>query len=134
MRETMPVQQRVALAQTPAETLRFYMAQRYLSEAAQKFLGELAALQAEINRLRKEEQELVQERKRLDEDDARVRKNLSALRDSAGELELRRKYIQRLQESDARLEQIRDGLKERAERRAGLERDLGKKIQGFRED
>ncbi len=133
IRETTPVSQQVSLVQTPAETIRFYMAQRYLSDAAKRFLEELVSLQGEINRLRQEENDLNQERNRLNEDDARVRQNLSALRDTAPEAELRVKYIRRLQESDARLEQIRADLKERAARRAALERDLSKKVQDFKD-
>ncbi len=134
VRETMSVTNQVALLQTPQETVRFYLSQRYLSEAAKRFLGELAQTQGEINRLRAEENELVQERTRLNEDDARVRQNLAVLRDTAAELEMRKKYLQRLGESDARLEQIRTDLKDRAARRAQLERELAKKVQEFRED
>jgi hypothetical protein len=134
VRETTPVSQQVALLQTPAETIRFYMSQRYLSAAARKFMEELMAAQGEINRLRAEENDLAQERARLNEDDGRVRQNLSALRDSAQEAELRSKYIKRLQESDTRLEQIRTEIKERAARRAGLERELSRKVQEFKEE
>jgi hypothetical protein len=134
VRETTPVSQQVALVQTPAETIRFYLAQRYLSDAAKRFLEALMAAQGEINRLRQEENDLTQERARLTEDDGRVRQNLSALRDSAAEAELRSKYIRRLQESDSRLELIRADLKDRAARRSALERDLAKKVQEFKEE
>jgi hypothetical protein len=134
VRETMAVTNQVALLQSPQDTVRFYMSQRYLSDAAKKFLGELAQTQGEINRLRAEENDLTQERNRLGEDDARVRQNLAVLRETAAELEMRKKYLQRLSESDARLEQIRTDLKDRGARRAQLERDLAKKVQEFRED
>jgi len=134
VRETTPVHQQVALLGTPAETIRFHLAQRYLSEAARRFLEELAAAQGEIHRLRQEEKDLEQERARLHEEDARLRQNLGSLRETAGELELRRKYVQRLQDSDARLEQIRADLKDRAARRAALERELAGKVQNFKEE
>ena len=102
VRETQPVSTTVALIQTPAETIRYYATQRYLSEAAKKFLAELAQMQGDINRLRQEENELGQERTRLNEDDGRIRQNLGVLRTDAAELELRRKYLQRLQDSDTR--------------------------------
>jgi hypothetical protein len=134
VRETQPVSTTVALIQTPAETIRYYAQQRYLSEAAKKFLAELAQTQGDINRLRQEENEITQERARLNEDDGRIRQNLGVLRADAAELEMRRKYLQRLQDSDTRQEQIKGLLKEKAQQRAGLERDLAKKVQDYRED
>jgi hypothetical protein len=134
VRETQPAVTQVALLGTPAETIRFYLQQRYLSDAARKFLAELVAAQAEIGRRRAEEQELGQERQRLTEDDARVRENLRVLRDAAGELEMRKKYLQRLQESDLRLEKIREELKAKSADRAARERDLARKVQEFKDE
>lgn len=134
VRETQPVSTTVALIQTPAETIRYYATQRYLSEAAKKFLADLAQTQGDINRLRQEENELGQERGRLNEDDARIRQNLGVLRTDAAELELRRKYLQRLQDSDTRQEQIKGLLKEKGQQRAALERELAKKVQEYREE
>jgi hypothetical protein len=134
VRETRPESTTIALIQTPAETIRWYASQRYLTEGAKKFLAELAQAQGDINRLRQEEAELNQERARLNEDDARVRQNLGVLRTDAAELELRRKYLTRLQESDTRQEQIKVLLKDKAQQRAALERDLAKKVQEYRED
>ena len=102
VRESQQVTTQVALIGTPAETIRFYLQQRYLSEAAKKLLGELIQMQGEINRLRAEENELNQERQRLTEDDTRVRQNLGVLRETAGELEMRKKYLQRLSDSDTK--------------------------------
>jgi DNA repair exonuclease SbcCD ATPase subunit len=134
VRETQPVATQVSLLGTPQETIRFYLQQRYLSESAKKFLTELIAMQGEINRLRAEENDLAQERARLIEDDARVRQNMAVLRDTAGELELRKKYLQRLQESDTRLEKIRDESKTKATERAQKERELSKKVQEFKDE
>jgi hypothetical protein len=133
-RESRPESTAVALLQTPAETIRFYAEQRYLTDAARAFLAELARIQAEINRLRQEDAELNQERARLNEDDARIRQNLGVLRTDAAELELRRKYLARLQEADTRQEQIKARLKDAARERAALERDLAKKVQDFRDE
>ncbi len=134
VRETQPVSTTVALLQTPAETIRYYASQRYLSDAAKKFLAELAQAQGDLNRLRQEEGELNQERTRLNEDDARIRQNLGVLRTDAAELEMRRKYLQRLQDSDTRQEQIKGLLKEKAQQRAAQERDLARKVQDYRDE
>ncbi len=134
VRETTPAYSQLSLVGTPAETIRFHLSQRYLSEAAKRFMVELVALQGEINRLRAEENDLNQERQRLTEDDARVRQNLSVLRDTPGELEMRKKYLLRLSESDARLDQIRTLQKEKAGQRAEKERELSRKVQEFKEE
>jgi hypothetical protein len=134
IRETQQVTTQVALLGTPADTIRFYLQQRYLSEGAKKLLAEVIQAQGEINRLRAEEAELNQERTRLTEDDTRVRQNLGVLRDTAGELEMRKKYLQRLQDSDLRQEKIREDLKAKALERSQRERDLSKRLQEFREE
>jgi hypothetical protein len=132
--ETIPSLQRMSLLGTPAETIQFHLQQRYLSAAARRFLGEVAATQGEINRFRQEEAELAQERTRLADDEARVRENLKVLRETAGELEMRKKYLLRMEQAEARIEQIVADLKDRAARRAGLERDLARKVQEFKDE
>ncbi len=134
VRETTPVYNAISLLQTPAETIRFYTTQRYLSDAARRFLGELVGLQGEINRLRQEENDLNQERARLTDDQTRARQNLGVLRDTAGELEMRKRYLARMEDAEARIEQIRTALKDAGTRRTGLERDLAKKVQEFKEE
>jgi hypothetical protein len=134
VRESQQVTTQIALLGTPADTIRFYLQQRYLSDSAKKLLAELIQAQGEINRLRGEENELNQERARLTEDDTRVRQNLGVLRDSAAELEMRRKYLQRLQDSDTRQEKIREELKVKAADRTQRERELSKKVQEFRDE
>ena len=41
VRETMPVTQSIALLQTPADTIRYYQGQRFLTESAKRFLAEV---------------------------------------------------------------------------------------------
>jgi hypothetical protein len=134
VRETMPVTQSVALLQTPADTIRYYQSQRFLSESAKKFLADLLALQGAIGGLRAREQELVQERARITEDDQRVRQNLGVLRETPSELEMRRKYLQKLSLSDARLDEIRAESAKLAGQRAESERELARKVADFRDE
>jgi len=134
VRETMPVTQSVALLQTPVDTIRYYQGQRFLSEAAKAFLAELMALQGTIGGLRAREQDLVQERARITEDDQRVRQNLGVLRETPSELEMRRKYLQKLSLSDARLDEIRTEAAKLAGQRVEAERDLAKKVAEFKDE
>jgi hypothetical protein len=134
VRETQPTTQSIALLQTPENTIRFYQSQRYLSEPAKRFLGELMALQGTVGQLRQREQELAQERARIGEDDQRVRQNLGVLRETPSELEMRRKYLERLQLSDARLDDIRKQSEQLAARRAESERELARKVAEFKDE
>jgi hypothetical protein len=135
VRETMPQVSSVTLLGTPAETIRFYLQQRYLSEAAKAFLAQLIASQGEINRLRARESALSQERTRVTEDQARARENLKVLRDTApAELEMRKKYLAQIERIETRLEQIAEESRQAASQRQQLEAELSKKVQEFRDE
>jgi hypothetical protein len=134
VRETMPASTTISLLGTPAETIRFYLQQRYLTESARAFLAQLIATQGEIGRLRQRESELNAERTRITEDETRTRQNLGVLRDTPAELELRKKYLAQLEKSETRLEQVRDEAKQATASRQQLEAELGKKVQEYRDE
>jgi len=134
VRESMSASTTLSLMGTPAETIRFYLQQRYLSEAAKALLSQLVATQGEINRLRQREAELNAERARITEDEARVRQNLQVLRDTPSELEMRKKYLAVIERSEARLDLIRDEGRQAAAARQQLESELSKKVQEFRDE
>ncbi|HZE99809.1 MAG TPA: DUF4139 domain-containing protein [Planctomycetota bacterium] len=134
VRETMPAASTISLLGTPAETIRFYLQQRYLSEAAKALLTQLIAAQGEINRLRQHENDLNAERARITEDETRTRENLRVLRDTPSELELRKKYLAQLERSESRLDAIRDDLKQTAAARQAAETELSRKVTEFRDE
>jgi hypothetical protein len=134
VRESMPAVSSVSLLGTPAETIRFYLQQRYLSEAAKAMLQQLIATQGEINRLRQRESALGQERTRITEDQGRARENLRVLRDTPSELEMRKKYLASIDKSEGRLEQINEEGRQAAAQRQQLESDLSKKVQDFKDE
>src|SRR6185436_4963708 len=134
VRETMPAQSQISLLQTPAETIRFYQAQRYLSESAKALLAQLIASQGEINRQRQIEAALTQERTQITEDQNRIRENLRVLRDTPAELERRKKYLEQIDRSEARLDQIRDESRAATAARQKAESELSKKVQEFRDE
>jgi len=134
VREAMPAATTISLLGTPAETIRFYLQQRYLSEAAKALLTQLIAAQGEINRLRQHENDLNAERTRITEDETRTRQNLQVLRDTPTELELRKKYLAQLERSETRLDQIRDDAKQTTAARQAAETDLSKKVGDFRDE
>ena len=134
VRESMPAVNSISLLGTPSETIRFYLQQRYLSDAAKALLKELIASQGEINRLRARETELAQERTRITEDETRVRQNVQVLRDTPTELEMRKKYLAQIEKAEARLEQIREEGRQAAATRQQLEVELSRKVTEFRDE
>jgi hypothetical protein len=134
VRESMPAVTSISLLGTPAETIRFYLQQRYLSEAAKALLKELISSQGEINRLRARESELAQERTRITEDETRVRQNLQVLRDTPAELEMRKKYLAQIEKAEARLDQIREEGRQTTTAKQQLEAELSKKVQDFKDE
>jgi hypothetical protein len=134
VRERQNVSTTVQLLGSPADTIRFYLRQQYLSEKARGLLEELVAVQGRISALKAQENALAQERTRLTEDQGRIRENLRVLRESAGELEMRRKSLARLEQAENRLEAIREESAQAQQARARLELELAAKVQGFRED
>jgi len=134
VRESMPSVSSVSLLGTPAETIRFYLQQRYLSEAAKAMLQQLIATQGEINRLRQRESALGQERTRITEDQGRARENLRVLRDTPSELEMRKKYLASIDKSEGRLEQINEEGRQAATQRQQLEAELAKKVSEFKDE
>jgi hypothetical protein len=134
VRESTPSVSSVSLLGTPADTIRFYLQQRYLSEAAKAMLTQLIAAQGEINRLRQHENDLNAERSRITEDEARTRQNLQVLRDTPSELELRKKYLAQLERNETRLDQIREDAKQTSAARQAAEADLSRKVQDFRDE
>jgi len=134
VRESMASTTTISLLGTPAETIRFYLQQRYLSEGAKLFLAQLIATQGEINRLRQHENGLNAERARITEDETRTRQNLQVLRDTPAELELRKKYLAQLERSETRLDQIRDEAKQTTEARQAAESDLNRKVREFKDE
>jgi regulator of replication initiation timing len=124
----------VQLLGAPADTIRFYLNQRYLSDRAKALLEQLMAVQGQISGLKARENELAQERTRLTEDQTRIRENLRVLRETAGELEMRRKYLARLETAESRLEAIRDESQKAQDSRTALEQDLAKRVRDFKED
>lgn len=134
VRETMPAATTVSLLGTPAETIRFYLQQRYLTDTAKAMLTQLIAAQGEINRLRQRETELAAERTRIVEDETRVRQNLGVLNNNPSELELRKKYLAQLQKLEERLEGIREDAKQTSASRQQAESDLSTKVNQFRDE
>jgi len=134
VREAMPAVSSISLVRTPADTIRFHLQQRYLSEGAKALLQTLIASQGEINRLRASENELAAERSRITEDETRIRQNLMVLRDTSAELEIRKKYLAQIDKAEARLDQIRAEAKQAAATRQQLEEGLAKKVKEFADE
>ncbi|MBI4565927.1 MAG: DUF4139 domain-containing protein [Planctomycetes bacterium] len=133
IRQSTPSTESYSILGLPADTIRFHLQQRYLSDRARAFLESIAATQREIAQIQSELQGLDHERRQLVQDQERARQNLAVLQDRPDELETRRKYLKRLLDADARIDQIDREARDRTERKTALERDLAKKVQEYRD-
>ncbi|MDQ4076471.1 MAG: hypothetical protein M3220_09520, partial [Chloroflexota bacterium] len=125
VRERRLEQSRQQLSSLTPATLNDYLRNRWLDEALANELGDILRLQAEKQRLTERLQEIEQERQRQVATQEQARKNMSGLKESGQEGELRARYVRQLNASEdtlATLEAERDRL--RAE-----EEQLEKQIQ-----
>jgi hypothetical protein len=125
---------RFTLLQTPAETITLLIEKPFLSEATRRFLREVIALQRRVRDVAAAEQQARGEMDRLTKDQARTRQNLQVLKDSPQELELRARYLGRLEAADARIVAIVASLEELQTQRGEAEKALADKVRSFRDE
>ena len=134
VRESRPGEQHVSLLQASSDRLRFHIKQRYLSERVRAFLGEVLDLQSRIKDLLAREAELQQESKRLADDQTRLRKNISVLRQSPEEAAMRARFLSRLEKAETRILEIRSEVEGIRKQLQALNETLRAKVAGFREN
>lgn len=115
------------LANLTDENLRQYLRHRWLDEALANELRGLLELYAERQRVQQRIAETEQEAKRLSAAQEQARKNMSGLKDTGDEGELRARYVRQLNESEDALAAL-DG--ERA-RLKGEEAELEQRIREY---
>src|SRR5208283_4324056 len=92
--EKRDVLDKVQLANSNEEQIRFYLAQRYLSPGAKAFLKQLSDLTAQKSALQRQTTEWTQQVQRLTEEQVRLRQNVQSLvSNQPKEQELRAKWV-----------------------------------------
>jgi hypothetical protein len=134
VKETRPVSTRMVLLQTPLETIRASLSATYLSDGARALLQQMASIQARIAEAAQKETDAQKELERLVQDQERFRQNLKVLRENPKELELRARYLKRLEGVDREVDTLRATIDSTRTERQGLEAELRRVVNAFRED
>ena len=133
--EKRDVNEKVRLAQSGEEQIRFYAAQPYLSPGAKAFMMELSELMAKKAASQRQINEWTQQAKRLDEEQSRLRSNLQSLRtELPKEQELRAKWVAALAANEDQLVERRAKLDEAGGNIRQLEESLAKKVREYKEE
>ncbi len=101
------------LAEAPDQAFQAWVEQRFVDARTAQVLRQATELRQEAARLQEQENRLGQERDSIHQEQTRIRENLQALGDRAGEKELRQRFVRTLHAQEDRLEQIERELKEK---------------------
>jgi hypothetical protein len=131
VRQRMTLQHGQSFAEVRTDQLALWLEQKYVDEKTEKALRQvieqqrrLAGLDSEIAALRKEVETIHAEQKR-------IRENLQALGDRAGEKQLRERFVRTLDGQEDRLGQIAAEVKERTAQRDLCQEELDRLLGGL---
>ncbi len=126
---------KVQLANSSEEQIRFYLAQRYLSPGAKAFMKDLSNLMAQKSALQRQINEWTEQVKRLTDDQSRLRQNVqSLLSNQPKEQELRAKWVATMAANEDQLADRRAKLDDAGGKLRQLDEALAKKVREFKED
>lgn len=129
--ESTPVTSKVVLGDADPRTIRFHLQQPYLTKEVHDFLARLLEIREQIHAIEARRARLDEERNRLMQDQDRLRKHLSVLRESPEELDLRKQYLQQLKRHEDRIQEIGDTLRSSAEDLEVLRRKLSQAVRSY---
>ncbi len=133
--EKRDVLDKVNLANSNEEQIRFYLAQRYLSAGARAFMKELSDLMAQKSALQRQTTEWKEQVQRLTEDQTRLRQNVQSLMSNQPkEQELRAKWVSAMAANEEQLADRRAKLDDAGGKLRVTEEALGKKVREYKEE
>lgn len=133
--EKRDVADKVQLANSNEEQIRFYMAQRYLSPGAKAFLKQLSDLMAQKSALQRQTTEWTQQVQRLTEEQTRLRQNVQSLvSNQPKEQELRAKWVAAMAANEDQLADRRVKLDDAGGKLRVTDEALAKKVREYREE
>lgn len=131
--ERREVASQVRVLDAHADQIRVWVDQPALSEKARAFLKDLLAEKTALADVERNLDALRQKERRLLDDEARYRSNLSALGRSASEEQLRARYLARLSSIEDELGSLRAKIQGLEQERQEKESELRKKVREFQE-
>ncbi len=124
----------VHIANSDENAIRYYAAQRYLSEGAKAFLKEVADLMAQRAAIQRDVRDMQGQTQRFNEEQRRLRENMASMRtDRPKEQELRARWVEQLAAAEEKLTELRGKMEEASRRLNALEETLAKKIREYRD-
>ncbi len=133
--EKRDVLDKVQLANSNEEQIRFYLAQRYLSPGAKAFMKELSDLMAQKSALQRQVTEWTQQVQRLTDEQGRLRQNVQSLvSNQPKEQELRAKWVAAMAANEDQLADRRAKLDDASGKVRLLEEGLAKKVREYKEE
>ncbi len=133
--EKRDVLDKVQLANSNEEQIRFYMAQRYLSPSAKAFMKELSDLMAQKSALQRQTTEWTQQVQRLTEEQVRLRQNVQSLvSNQPKEQELRAKWVAAMAANEDQLADRRAKLDDAGGKLRVTDEALAKKVREYKEE
>jgi hypothetical protein len=108
------------------ETLKYYYNNNYISKRDFKEIEDIIELQREINKLKKSNGNLENERNQIYNEQSRLRQNLESLGSTTREEKLRVKYVDKLDKQEQRLEDIKKKIEDNKEDIEKLEKKIDK--------
>ena len=133
--EKRDVLDKVQLANSNEEQIRFYLAQRYLSPGAKAFMKELSDLMAQKSALQRQTTEWTQQVQRLTEEQTRLRQNVQSLvSNQPKEQELRAKWVAAMAANEDQLADRRAKLDDAGGKLRVTDEALAKKVREYKEE
>jgi hypothetical protein len=114
----------VYLTHTTRDQLKVWVASRYLSPAAHEALGEIVSLNERVAESTRRQGELQVQINEIGEKQARVRENLSSLRESRDEQRLRERYVADLTRDEDALVRLSAELEQARREKQTLDAEL----------
>lgn len=126
--ERRDVEQTFFLTNLSEDKILFYAQQQYFSDKARAFFRELADLQAQKADVVRQIRNVQGQTQRLTEEQNRLRQNLTALRESPSEENIRAKWVKNLADTEEKLVALREQLDNFNIKQRTLEEQLNKKV------
>jgi hypothetical protein len=124
VRERRQVQEVVRLRNQELQRIELLIAQPYVKKDTRDFLKSVAGLMRRRARLDSDIAALSAERTQLDRGQARIRLNLTVLKDSAREQTLRQKYLDRLVRASDKIDKLDERIQELSADRKKLDAEI----------
>jgi hypothetical protein len=133
--EKREVEEAVDLGQADVTRVRFFAAEKYLTQATRTLLTEIGDLMARKASLQRQIAEWQEQTRRLIEEEARLRQNANvASANTPGERELRAKWMNGMAAAADNLAALRGRMDEAASQARQIDEEVARKIREFKAD